>query len=183
MAQAPAGITGAFEAFERSLAEARYYDAHEDIEAIWHPRRFEDDDEIRFWKGCINAAVSFELVKRGRPLPSHKAWMTYLKYRGCAERLVTPHKELYVRITHTIDQHRSLMMSEFLKAMEFRHACKRFDTEKKIPSEQFDSILEVARLSPSSFGMEPWRLIVVRNPSLRKALKPSCWNQSQIVES
>lgn len=74
-------------------------------------------------------------------------------------------------------------MSEFLKAMEFRHACKRFDTEKQIPAEQFESILEVARMSPSSFGMEPWRLIVVRNSNLRKALKPSCWNQNQITEA
>ncbi|MDD3770755.1 MAG: DUF309 domain-containing protein [Sulfuricurvum sp.] len=183
MAQTSEGITQAFGAFALALAQGRYYEAHEELEILWYPRRFEDDDEIRFWKGCINAAVSFELIKRGRPLPSRKAWGTYLKYRGCLERLVTPRKELYVRITQTIDQHRSFMMSEFLKAMEFRHACKRFDTQKKIPSEQFDSILEVARLSPSSFGMEPWRLIVVRNPSLRKALKPSCWNQSQIVEA
>ena len=73
-------------------------------------------------------------------------------------------------------------MSEFLKAMDFRHACKAFDTEKQIPSEQFDSMLEVLRKSPSSFGMEPWRLIVVRNPNLRKALKSACWNQNQITE-
>ncbi len=74
-------------------------------------------------------------------------------------------------------------MSEFLKAMAFRHACKRFDTTKAIPSEQFESILEVCRTSPSSFGMEPWRLIVVRNEKLRKALKASCWNQNQITEA
>lgn len=73
-------------------------------------------------------------------------------------------------------------MSEFLKAMAFRHACKAFDTEKQISAEQFDSILEVARTSPSSFGMEPWRLIVVRKPNLRKALKSACWNQNQITE-
>lgn len=73
-------------------------------------------------------------------------------------------------------------MSEFIEAMAFRHACKHFDTTKQIPAEQFESILEVARTSPSSFGMEPWRLIVVRNESLRKALKPLCWNQSQITE-
>lgn len=73
-------------------------------------------------------------------------------------------------------------MSEFLKAMAFRHACKAFDAEKQIPAEQFESILEVARTSPSSFGMEPWRLIVVRKANLRKALKSACWNQSQITD-
>jgi len=74
-------------------------------------------------------------------------------------------------------------MSQFLDAMAFRHACKQFNAEKQIPAEQFESILEVARTSPSSFGMEPWRLIVVRDEKLRKALKSSCWNQSQITEA
>lgn len=73
-------------------------------------------------------------------------------------------------------------MSEFTEAMAFRHACKKFDTEKQIPQEEFDALLEVARTSPSSFGMEPWRLIVVRKPELRKALKSACWNQDQITE-
>jgi nitroreductase len=73
-------------------------------------------------------------------------------------------------------------MSEFLDAMKFRHACKQFDTEKQIPEEEFDSLLEVARTSPSSFGMEPWRMIVIRKPALRKALKSACWNQNQITE-
>lgn len=73
-------------------------------------------------------------------------------------------------------------MSEFLEAMAFRHACKAFDAEKQISSEQFDSMLEVVQKSPSSFGMEPWRVIVVRNPNLRKALKSACWNQNQITD-
>ena len=73
-------------------------------------------------------------------------------------------------------------MSEFLDAMTFRHACKAFDSEKQIPAEQFESMLEVVRKSPSSFGMEPWRVIVIRNPNLRKALKSACWNQNQITD-
>lgn len=73
-------------------------------------------------------------------------------------------------------------MSDFSKAMQFRHACKAFDTKKKIPAEQFEEILESIRLSPSSFGMEPWRIVVIRDERLRKALKASCWNQSQITD-
>ncbi|HEX5623731.1 MAG TPA: NAD(P)H-dependent oxidoreductase [Sulfuricurvum sp.] len=74
-------------------------------------------------------------------------------------------------------------MSEFMDAMAFRHACKRFDATKQIPAAEFDTILEVCQKSPSSFGMEPWRLIVVRDENLRKALKSSCWNQAQITEA
>jgi len=73
-------------------------------------------------------------------------------------------------------------MSDFTKAMQFRHACKAFDTKKQIPAEQFEEILESIRLSPSSFGMEPWRILVIRDERLRKALKASCWNQSQITD-
>ena len=72
-------------------------------------------------------------------------------------------------------------MSEFMEAMQFRHACKRFDG-KKIPKAAFDRILEIGRMSPSSFGMEPWRFIVVESEALKKELQPFCWNQPQIVE-
>ncbi|WP_300368200.1 NAD(P)H-dependent oxidoreductase [Hydrogenimonas sp.] len=70
----------------------------------------------------------------------------------------------------------------FMQAMQERHACKRFDTTKKIPDRELETILEIGRLSPSSFGMEPWRFLVVRDPSLKEALRPFCWDQPQITE-
>lgn len=106
MAEKLTGITEACEAFLLSITEGRYYDAHEDLEAIWYPSRFEDDNEIRVLKGFINAAVSFELIARGRPNPSDVAWKTYLKYRSLIETLVTPHKELYVKIAQSVEQKR-----------------------------------------------------------------------------
>ena len=62
-----------------------------------------------------------------------------------------------------------------LDAFQFRHACKLFDAEKKIPEELFRTILESARLSPSSFGFEPWRFLVVQDPALREKLLPVTW--------
>lgn len=103
MAQESSGLREAFAAFALSLEEERYYDAHEDLEPVWYLRRFEDDNEVRLLKGFINAAVSFELLKRGRPQPSHVAWTTYLKYRPLLETLVTPRKELYVTISQLIE--------------------------------------------------------------------------------
>lgn len=64
---------------------------------------------------------------------------------------------------------------EIIEAFNFRHACKVFDPEKKISDEDFDTILEAARLSPSSFGFEPWRFMVVQNRELRKRLLPVTW--------
>ncbi|MEJ2500215.1 MAG: NAD(P)H-dependent oxidoreductase [Campylobacterales bacterium] len=72
-------------------------------------------------------------------------------------------------------------MSEFADAMQFRHACKRF-REEKIPETQFGQILEFGRMSPSSFGMEPWRFLVIDDAGLRETLRPYCWDQPQITE-
>lgn len=71
-------------------------------------------------------------------------------------------------------------MNDFLKAMEFRHACKIFDETKAIPEEQFRAILEAGRLSPSSMGMEPTRFLVVKDSRLKLELRKVCWDQVQI---
>ncbi len=62
-----------------------------------------------------------------------------------------------------------------LDAFHFRHACKKFDPTKSISLEDFDTILEAARLSPSSFGFEPWKLIVLQDPTIKQALYPLAW--------
>ncbi|MDX1296214.1 MAG: NAD(P)H-dependent oxidoreductase [Sulfurimonadaceae bacterium] len=73
------------------------------------------------------------------------------------------------------------MQNDFMKAMDFRHACKLFDETKKIPAETLEFILEAGRKSPSSFGMEPWKFLVVRNEELKAKLRPYCWDQPQIT--
>ncbi len=62
-----------------------------------------------------------------------------------------------------------------LKAWNFRHACKSFDASAKIAEGDFNIILEAGRLSPSSFGFEPWQFIVLQNPTMREELKEFCW--------
>ncbi|WP_426450910.1 NAD(P)H-dependent oxidoreductase [Paenibacillus sp. S-38] len=64
---------------------------------------------------------------------------------------------------------------EILKAYQFRHACKEFDAARQIPDEDFEFVLETGRLSPSSFGFEPWKFVVVQSPELRAKLLPVSW--------
>ena len=97
----------ACDAFVLSIQEARYYDAHEDLEAVWFPRRFEDDDEVKLWKGFINAAVCFELIKKGRPKPSEVAWQTYLKYLPLLQGCNSKHCSTYVKIVHLLENTRN----------------------------------------------------------------------------
>lgn len=71
--------------------------------------------------------------------------------------------------------------NNFLEAMKFRHACKVFDENKKISAKDLDFILEAGRLSPSSFGMEHWKFLVIQTQELKEKLRPYCWNQIQIT--
>jgi len=73
------------------------------------------------------------------------------------------------------------MTNEFTNAMNFRHACKVFDASKKISDEEMKFILEAGRKSPSSFGMEAWKFLVITNQKLKEELQPLCWNQAQIT--
>lgn len=72
---------------------------------------------------------------------------------------------------------------EILKAFNSRHACKLFDTEKTISDEDINFILETARLSPSSFGFEPWHFIVVQNKELRSKLKENAWGATAKLDT
>jgi len=59
---------------------------------------------------------------------------------------------------------------EILDAYQFRHAVKEYDESKKISEEDFLFILETGRLSPSSYGLEPWKFLIVQSAELRKKL-------------
>ena len=73
------------------------------------------------------------------------------------------------------------MEKTFMEAMDFRHACKVFDETKKITDEDMNYILEVGRKSPSSFGMEGWKFLVITNEELKAKIRPVCWNQVQVT--
>lgn len=74
-----------------------------------------------------------------------------------------------------------LSKEEILDAYRFRHACKEFDPERQIPQEDFAFILETARLSPSSFGFEPWKFVVVQNPDTREKLRAHTWGAQKTL--
>ena len=72
-------------------------------------------------------------------------------------------------------------MKTFQESMDFRHACKVFDDSKKISNEDIKYILEAGRKSPSSFGMEAWKFLVITNEDLKAKLRPACWDQVQVT--
>ena len=62
-----------------------------------------------------------------------------------------------------------------LSVMEERFTCKRYDPEGHVSNEDFELILEAARLSPSSFGFEPWKLLVIENGELVEQIRAQAW--------
>ncbi|MCR8644315.1 NAD(P)H-dependent oxidoreductase [Paenibacillus sp. N1-5-1-14] len=70
--------------------------------------------------------------------------------------------------------------NEILSAYQYRHATKEF-SDQKVSEENFEFIIETGRLSPSSFGFEPWKFLVIQNPQVREKIHPHVWGgQRQI---
>ncbi|RTY90795.1 NAD(P)H-dependent oxidoreductase [Flavobacterium bomense] len=74
-------------------------------------------------------------------------------------------------------------MNTFLDHQNWRYATKKFDATKKISNEDLNILKEAIRLSSSSYGLQPYKVIIVENPELRAKIRPSAWGQSQIVEA
>lgn len=74
------------------------------------------------------------------------------------------------------------MRQKIINRYNFRHATKAFDKTKKIDKDDFITILEAARLSPSSFGMEPWQFIVVENEKVKTLIKEHSWGAKAKVD-
>ena len=74
-------------------------------------------------------------------------------------------------------------MGTFLENQNWRYATKKFDATKKITIEDLNTLKEAIRMSSSSYGLQPYKVIIVENPELRANLQPAAWGQSQIVEA
>lgn len=69
-----------------------------------------------------------------------------------------------------------------LKQLNWRYATKKFDPLKKIPAADWAVLEEALILTPSSYGLQPWKFIVVKDPALKAKLRPASWNQSQVED-
>lgn len=76
----------------------------------------------------------------------------------------------------------SINKTAVLNAFHFRAATRFYDPTRKVSAEDFDYILELARLSPSSVGSEPWQFVVIQNPAIRQQLKPVSWGMASQLD-
>ena len=71
---------------------------------------------------------------------------------------------------------------ELLNALEWRYASKKMNGQQ-VPEEKVERILEAIRLAPSSMGLQPYTVLVITDPELKKQILPIANNQQQIVDS
>jgi nitroreductase len=69
-----------------------------------------------------------------------------------------------------------------LEALQWRYATKKFETAKKIPADTWAALEQALVLAPSSYGLQPWKFVVVDNPGLRQKLSAASWGQTQPVD-
>lgn len=67
--------------------------------------------------------------------------------------------------------------------LNWRYATKKFDPSKKLSREQLDELLKAVQLSPSSAGLQSYKVIVVEDPAVREKLREAAHGQSQITDA
>ena len=73
-------------------------------------------------------------------------------------------------------------MNELLNKLQWRYATKKMDPAKAVSDEKVDRIIEAARLAPTSSGLQPYEIIVVKSKAVREQMKPKAFGQSQITD-
>ncbi|MGL2964376.1 NAD(P)H-dependent oxidoreductase [Flavobacterium sp. RSB2_4_14] len=74
-------------------------------------------------------------------------------------------------------------MTNFIKNANWRYATKKFDATKKVSTEDLNSLKEAIKLSASSYGLQPYKVLIIENPEVRAKIQPVAWGQSQIVDA
>lgn len=73
------------------------------------------------------------------------------------------------------------MNTTILNAFENRHATKVFDPDRKVSEEDITTILESGRLSPTSFGHEPFRILMIQTPEKRELFRDFSWGANGMM--
>jgi nitroreductase len=74
-------------------------------------------------------------------------------------------------------------MTDVIKHLNWRYATKSFDAAQKLDDAKLNHILEAIRLAPTSSGLQPFEVFVVKNPDLRAKIREVAWNQAQVTDA
>ena len=75
------------------------------------------------------------------------------------------------------------MKNNVIEKLNWRYATKVFDKSKKLSEDDLNILLESLRLTPSSFGLQPWKFVLVKNIDLREKIKDASYGQTQMTDA
>lgn len=75
------------------------------------------------------------------------------------------------------------MRKKIIDSLNWRYAVKHFDPNKKISEEDMETLIDSLRLTASSFGLQLWEFVRVKNPAIRQKLCEKSWNQKQVIDA
>jgi nitroreductase len=74
-------------------------------------------------------------------------------------------------------------MTDVINHLNWRYATKSYDAAQKLDDEKLNHILEAIRLAPTSSGLQPFEVFVVKNPDLRAKIREVAWGQAQVTDA
>jgi nitroreductase len=77
----------------------------------------------------------------------------------------------------------ALHPDDLLASLRWRYATKKFDPERRIPADVWAALEQSMVLTPSSFGLQPWKFLIIEDEDLRTRLRTVSWGQSQVTEA
>lgn len=77
---------------------------------------------------------------------------------------------------------RKISPEDLIEALTWRYATKAFDPARKIPAAEWKALEDALILSPSSYGLQPWKFLVITDAATRQKLLPLSWNQKQVTD-
>lgn len=74
-------------------------------------------------------------------------------------------------------------MNDYIKALEWRYATKKFDSSRTLSDDKLEKLKRAVQLAASSYGLQPYEVLIVNSPGIKEQLQPAAWGQSQIVDA
>ena len=74
-------------------------------------------------------------------------------------------------------------MSNYIDDLNWRYAVKQFDASKKVSDEDLQKLIDAVQLSASSYGLQPYKILVVKDQAVKEKLKAAGYNQSQFSDA
>jgi len=74
-------------------------------------------------------------------------------------------------------------MKNIISALEWRYATKVFDSSRKLSNKQVSDLKKATQLSASSYGLQPYKVLIISDKSIMEKLKPASYGQAQVQDS